>query len=126
MKVKFDWRELIVYIAIGFFIGFLISAVFAPGGDICGSKESLSSPLVFISIATGLLIIFFFVSKLIEKDLYFIPIIIAFAILFEYFIAQPYIVKSNLNFAEFLIGIPLVHLSIFYVPRILVRKIFKK
>ncbi len=126
MKLKFDWRKLTVYIAIGFFIGFLISAVFAPGGDICGSGESLSSPLIFISIATCLLIIFFFVSNFIEKDIYFISIIVVFAILFEYFIAQPYIVKSDLSFIEFFVAMPLVHLAIFYVPRVLVREIFKK
>lgn len=123
---KFNWRELVAYVTIGFFIGFLISAAFAPGGDICGSGESLSSPLIFISIATGLLIIFFFVSNVIKKDRYFILIIIAFAILFEYLIAQPYVVKSNLNSVELIIGMPLVHLAIFYVPRVIVRKMFKK
>jgi len=123
MKIK----KLLIYIAIGFYIGFLISAVLDTS-DICGGENSISlwGPFGFILIATILLIIFFSISEAIEKDRYFIVIIIIFGILFEKLIAQPYIKQNQLSvFAGYII-MPLIHLAIFYIPRILIKKIFNK
>jgi len=120
-------RKLLIYIAIGFYIGFLISAVLDPS-DICGGKNSISlwGPFGFILVATILLILFFFVSEAIKKDKYFIILIIIFGILFEKFVAQPYIKQNQLSaFADYIV-MPLIHLAIFYIPRILIKKIFNK
>ncbi len=122
-----DIKKLLIYILIGFYIGFIISAVLDPS-DICGGNKSIKiwGPLGFILIATTLLILFFFISESIKKDRYFITLIIVFGILFEKFIAQPYIKQNNLStFADYII-MPLIHLAIFYIPRILVKKILNK
>lgn len=119
-------NKLLVYVLIGFYIGFLISAVLDPS-DICGGNNSIKiwGPVGFILIATILLALFFFVSEKIRRDSYFIILIILFGILFEKFIAQPYIKQNELSaFADYII-MPLIHLAIFYIPRILVRKIFR-
>jgi len=118
--------KLLMYVLIGFYIGFLISAVLDPS-DICGGNDSIRiwGPIGFTLVATGLLVLFFFVSEHIKKDSYFIILIILFGICFEKFIAQPYIKQNELSaFADYII-MPLIHLAIFYIPRILVRRIFK-
>lgn len=125
--MRINFKELLVYVFTGFYIGFFISA-FVAVSDICGGEGSIKvwGPLGFLIIATVLLMIYYFVSKLIKKDLLFILIIVVFAVAFEGLIAQPLIKRNIMDLLVLLIAMPIVHLAIFYLPRVIVKKIFKK
>jgi len=124
---KINFKELLVYVFSGFYIGFLISAVLDVT-DICGGGSTVSAwgPRSFIGIATLLLVVFYFISKKIKKDLYFIALIVVFAIIFEGLIAQPLIKGTKVDFLTLVLALSVIHSAIFYFPRVLTRKIFKQ
>ncbi len=123
---KYIIKEALAYIFTGFYIAFLISAILDVTDIYGGSIGDMMGPKLFIGIATLPLIIFYFVSGVIKKDLHFIIFIIVFAVLFEGLIAQPLIKRNGMPILVLLIAMPLVHLAIFYIPRIFIKKIFGK
>ena len=116
--------KLIIYVVTGFYLGYLISALLDIT-DICGSEQSVSywGPKGFLTVATLLLVIYYFISYFIKKDLYFIFTVIIIAIIFEGLVAQPYIKGNEMNFFELWMAMPIVHIIIFYIPRLFLKKV---
>ena len=88
-------------------------------------KDICNDPRGFIIAWTLIFTAFYFVNKVIKKDWQFVSIAVAFGLAFEYFIVQ-LLIRPDRDATMILMWVFLVivYIVMFYVPRILLRKIF--
>jgi hypothetical protein len=118
MKKQFSFLEWFVWICITFYITYLFSVVDVK--DVCNDARG------FVIAWTLIFTAFYFANKIIKKDWHFVSLAVVLGMAFEYFIIQP--LRPDRDPASVLMWIFMIlaYVCMFYIPRVLLRKTFKR
>ena len=115
---KYSFLEWFVWICMTYYITYWFSII-----DI---KDVCNDPRGFVIAWTLIFTAFYFINKLIKKDLYFVSLALGAGMAFEYFIIQPLRPDRDPTFILMWVFMAIAYIVMFYVPRVLLRKIFKE
>lgn len=117
-KKRFSFLEWFVWICMTFYITYLFSVIDVK--DVCNDARG------FVIVWTLIFTAFYFVNKIIKKDWQFVSLAVVLGMAFEYFIIQPIRLDRDVTSILMWVFMVIAYVAMFYVPRILLRKMFDK
>ena len=115
---RFSILEWFVWICMTFYITYLFSVVDVK--DVCNDARG------FVIAWTLIFTVFYFVNKVIKKDWHFVLLAVILGMGFEYFIIQPMRPDRDPTMILMWVFMIIAYVAMFYIPRILLRKVFEE